>query len=83
LSYLEDRRANAQRWERALADYPGPQRFIWGPVDPVSGAHMIAGVRGIVPAAEYLILDTPPPVGHYPQVEAPEIVGPIMAVPPT
>jgi pimeloyl-ACP methyl ester carboxylesterase len=79
LRYMDERREYAGRWRAAIADYPGPQLFLWGPVDPVSGAHVLPRIREVAPGAEVVVLDDPPAVGHYPQVEAPEIVGPLIA----
>ncbi|MEV6218239.1 alpha/beta hydrolase [Nocardia sp. NPDC051833] len=75
LRYIDERRIHARRWQDALETYPGPCQFIWGPADPISGAHVLARLRDRVPGAEFTVLDTPPAVGHYPQVEAPDEVG--------
>lgn len=79
LRYMDERREYADRWRAAIADYAGPQLFLWGPVDPVSGAHVVPRIREVAPGAEVVVLDEPPAVGHYPQVEAPELVGPLIA----
>ncbi len=78
LRYIDERRLHAERWAAAVGTYPGPQQFIWGPADPVSGAHVLPRIREVVPAASITVLGGPDPVGHYPQVEAPEIVGPLL-----
>lgn len=78
LDYLDEREKYRERWGTALETYPGPQRFVWGPADPVSGAHMIAEVRRRIPHADVHVLDG---VGHYPQVEAPDLVGPLVTAP--
>jgi hypothetical protein len=36
-------------------------------------------IREVAPGAEVVVLDDPPAVGHYPQAEAPELVGPLIA----
>jgi pimeloyl-ACP methyl ester carboxylesterase len=74
LNYMAERRTNAERWVSALEGYPGPQTFIWGPADPVSGGHVAERIAERLPHADLHVLDGPPPVGHYPQVEAPELV---------
>ena len=79
LRYMDERREYADRWRAAIADYEGPQLFLWGPVDPVSGAHVRPRIREVAPGAEVVVLDEPPAVGHYPQVEAPEVVGPLIS----
>lgn len=78
LHYMEERRRNAARWTGAVRDYEGPQQFIWGPADPVSGAHVIPRIREAVPHARLAVLDREPVVGHFPQVESPERVGPLL-----
>ena len=79
LRYMEERREHAERWAAAIAEYAGRQQFIWGPADPVSGAHVLPRIRQVAPRASVTVLDQAPAVGHYPQVEAPEIVGPLLA----
>jgi pimeloyl-ACP methyl ester carboxylesterase len=79
LRYIDERREYADRWRAAIADFAGPQLFVWGPADPVSGGHVVPRIREVAPGAEVVVLDESPAVGHYPQVEAPEIVGPLLA----
>mgnify|MGYP003377880407 CR=1 FL=1 len=50
---------------------PVPVRLIAGLADPVSGAHMVARYRALVPAPDVVELAA---VGHYPQLEAPDAV---------
>lgn len=71
IRYIEDRRANAERWERALKECELPLRFVWGMLDPVSGAHMAEGIRERIPGAQVVEL---PDVAHWPPLEAPERV---------
>lgn len=71
IRYLRERQLNRERWVRALQEAPVPLRLINGPDDPVSGAHMAARYRELVPQADVVSL---PGVGHYPQVEAPDRV---------
>ncbi|MFD8034457.1 alpha/beta fold hydrolase [Streptomyces sp. NPDC059717] len=78
LHYMEERRRSAARWTGAVHDYEGPQQFIWGPEDPISGAHVIPRIREAVPEARLAVLDQEPAVGHFPQVESPERVGPLL-----
>jgi pimeloyl-ACP methyl ester carboxylesterase len=78
LGYMTERRAHAVRWSHAVESYSGPQTFIWGPADPISGAHVLPRIREKAPSASINVLDNPPPVGHLPQVEAPELVGPLL-----
>jgi hypothetical protein len=39
---------------------------------------VVPRLRERLPGATITVLDDPPPVGHYPQVEAPELVGPLL-----
>lgn len=72
IRYIEDRRANETRWTGALESTDVPRRFVWGMLDPVSGAHMAERIVERMPAGE---LHTLPDVGHYPQLEAPHRAG--------
>jgi pimeloyl-ACP methyl ester carboxylesterase len=83
LRYMQERRENAERWASAIAEYAGREQFVWGPADPVSGGHVLPRIRETAPGAKVTVLDgvldQKPAVGHYPQVEAPELVGPLLA----
>ncbi|MEU9986982.1 alpha/beta hydrolase [Streptomyces sp. NPDC048045] len=74
LRYIDERRAHQARWVPALEGYGGPTLFLWGPADPISGAHVLARIRRRIPSATVSELAGPPAVGHYPQVEAPDEV---------
>ncbi|MFB7291627.1 alpha/beta fold hydrolase [Actinacidiphila glaucinigra] len=78
LRYLDEREEFTVRWVDAIRTYAGPQQFIWGPADPISGAHVLPRIREVVPQAKLTVLDEVPAVGHFPQVEAPELVGPLL-----
>lgn len=71
LHYVADRRANASRWAQALEDTTIPTIFLWGPEDPVSGAHMLERIRERCHQATIVELDG---VGHWPSIEAPNEV---------
>ena len=68
LRYIPERRANRERWVGAMQRARVPLRLIDGAVDPVSGAHMAARYRELIPRADVVLLEG---VGHYPQMEAP------------
>jgi pimeloyl-ACP methyl ester carboxylesterase len=71
LHYIAERREHADRWSAALEGNDRPTVFVWGDLDPVSGAHMIARVEERqVPAR----IDRLPDVGHWPTLEAPDAV---------
>ena len=69
--YMADRKRHAARWESALESGRFPLRFIWGMADPRSGAHIARELRRRLPAAPLVALEG---VGHYPQLEVPELV---------
>ncbi len=71
IRYLEDRQRHEQRWTGALESTDVPLRFVWGMLDPISGAHMAERIRERRPDAPLLALED---VGHWPQLEAPERV---------
>jgi pimeloyl-ACP methyl ester carboxylesterase len=79
IKYIPERRANARRWEGAVETSLTPIRFIWGMVDPVSGAHMAGAIKERRPSADFVELAD---VGHYPQLEAPERVAPAIIAGP-
>lgn len=67
IRYMEDRRSHRARWVGALQNSPVPLRVIDGMADPVSGAHMVARYKELVPNPDVVPLDC----GHWPQIEAP------------
>ena len=72
LGYIAERRANEERWVGALTGTPEvPKRFVWGPEDPVSGAHVLPRIGSSVPGAEVHVIEG---VGHWPQLENPPAV---------
>ncbi len=48
LHYVADRREHEARWRGALESSDLPMTFVWGDLDPVSGAHMIERVQDAV-----------------------------------
>ena len=76
LHYIDDRKVSGERWVSAMESTTVPLAFLWGPRDPVSGGHVLARLRRRLPGAGFAVLDD---VGHYPQLEAPERVGPALA----
>jgi pimeloyl-ACP methyl ester carboxylesterase len=71
IGYIEERRRNRDRWVGALVKTTAPLRLIDGLRDPISGAHMVARYRELVPQPDVVELAD---VGHYPQLEAPAAV---------
>lgn len=73
IRYIRDRERHRDRWVGALEGASPPRAFVWGMLDPVSGAHMAERIAQGLPAAELVRLEN---VAHWPQLEAPEIVIP-------
>ena len=67
--YIPERRRHRARWVGALQESRVPLTLVNGPRDPVSGLHMVARYRELVPHPDVVLL---PEIGHYPHVEAPE-----------
>jgi pimeloyl-ACP methyl ester carboxylesterase len=71
IRYIADREAHAERWVGALEQTDVPLAFVWGMLDPVSGAHMAERIRDRLPDAPFTALSD---VGHWPSLEAPDRV---------
>ncbi len=71
IRYMVDRERDGARWVAALEQTDVPLAFVWGMLDPVSGAHMAERIRERLPDAPLLSLAD---VAHWPQLEAPERV---------
>jgi pimeloyl-ACP methyl ester carboxylesterase len=71
IRYIPDRERHGSRWTTALEQTDVPLAFIWGVLDPISGAHMAERIRERCPAAPFTALAD---VGHWPSLEAPERV---------
>lgn len=69
LHYIAERREFAPRWRGALEGCDLPMWFVWGDLDPVSGAHMIERVQATLPDAVVVRMAD---VGHWPTLEAPD-----------
>jgi pimeloyl-ACP methyl ester carboxylesterase len=69
--YILERRENWPRWETALQNYSGPIQLIWGPLDPISGSHVLSPLCQLLPRAEVIELDG---IGHFVPDEAPQAV---------
>jgi pimeloyl-ACP methyl ester carboxylesterase len=71
IRYILERRKYRERWLAALQEFEGPLLLIDGMDDPVSGAHMAARFRELIPHPQIVEITG---CGHYPQLEAPEKV---------
>jgi pimeloyl-ACP methyl ester carboxylesterase len=69
--YLAERKLHAARWESALERDDAPKTFLWGMSDPRSGTHVAEHIRRRMPTA---LVKPLPEVGHYPQLEVPDLV---------
>jgi pimeloyl-ACP methyl ester carboxylesterase len=72
IRYMSDRVLHRERWVTALETTDAPLRFVWGMLDPISGAQMAARIRDRLPAAPFTALED---VAHWPALEAPERLG--------
>lgn len=68
IRYVPERVEQRERWVLAMQQTQVPLRVIDGALDPISGAHMVARYRELIPAPDTVLLDQ---IGHYPQSEAP------------
>jgi pimeloyl-ACP methyl ester carboxylesterase len=68
IGYMQERRDHRSRWVGAMQRTRVPLRVVDGLDDPISGAHMLARYRDVVPDADCVELRG---VGHYPQLEDP------------
>ncbi|OEC46787.1 alpha/beta hydrolase [Pseudomonas sp. 1D4] len=71
IRYIPERREQRDRWVAAMQKGGVPLRMIDGVVDPISGAHMVARYRELIPEPDTVLLEH---IGHYPQTEAPNQV---------
>ncbi|MEX2540042.1 MAG: alpha/beta hydrolase [Actinomycetota bacterium] len=69
--YIEERRANQERWTAGLVDYPGPLTALWGEQDPIAVLPMPHHLKELRPETEVV---TWPDVSHWPSIEVPERV---------
>lgn len=70
IAYLDERVRYAERWHGAVRDWPKTLSFLWALADIVATTNVLDGLRELRPAAEVVEL---PGVGHYPQVEVPDV----------
>ncbi len=71
IRYINERRQHRERWVGALQQTKIPLHVIDGAADPVSGRHMAERYCELIPDPDVLLLEG---IGHYPQVEAPNLV---------
>jgi pimeloyl-ACP methyl ester carboxylesterase len=79
IRYMNDRKQHQERWVTALETTDAPLNFIWGMLDPISGAHVAERIRERLPDAPLTTLED---VAHWPPLEAPErVAGAILSMP--
>ena len=66
IRYIEDRRAEQDRFTGAIERHPSPLGVVWGERDPVAVYDMTARLLAARPDAPLITLDG---VGHYPMIE--------------
>jgi pimeloyl-ACP methyl ester carboxylesterase len=71
IHYIPERIEYRERWVGGIQKTTVPVKLIDGRVDPISGAHMAAHYREVIPNANVTELAE---AGHYPQVQAPKEV---------
>jgi pimeloyl-ACP methyl ester carboxylesterase len=71
IRYLSERRQHKARWQGTLETCNIPIRFVWGLDDPVSGRNISDQIHQRITNADLLEL---PDIGHYPQIEVPDLV---------
>ncbi|MCC2605887.1 alpha/beta fold hydrolase [Planctobacterium marinum] len=70
LQYIDERKQRRDEWLDVMQNTATPLYFINGAQDPISGEHMRQRFIQLLPACATSSL----PVGHYPQLEAPDNV---------
>jgi pimeloyl-ACP methyl ester carboxylesterase len=76
IHYLDERVTYAERWHGALRDWAGQLELAWAMRDPVCTPAVLEAVLELRPHAP---VSRFPELGHYPQLEAPEAIAPIVA----
>ncbi|MCU1355013.1 MAG: Epoxide hydrolase [Acidimicrobiales bacterium] len=69
IRYIEDRRAEEERFTGAIERHPSPVDVVWGRLDPVAVHDMAERLVARRDGARLVTLEG---VGHYPMLEAPE-----------
>jgi pimeloyl-ACP methyl ester carboxylesterase len=67
IAYIPDRAAHRDRWVGALEQTSVPLAFVWGMLDPISGAHIAERIAERVPDVRLVQMDD---VCHWPPLEA-------------
>ncbi|HJP66152.1 MAG TPA: alpha/beta hydrolase [Actinomycetota bacterium] len=68
IRYIEERRANQERWTDGLVRFEGPLAALWGAQDPIAVPAMVQRLSSLRPDTDVVVWDD---VGHWPSLEAP------------
>jgi pimeloyl-ACP methyl ester carboxylesterase len=71
VNYMAERKRYVERWHGAFRDWPGRLSLTWGLEDPVATTAVLDGLRELRPQVPLTEL---PGIGHYPQLERPQLV---------
>lgn len=71
MRYMAERREREADWVGAMSSTAVSLGFVWGMLDPISGAHIAERIVERFPRAPRRLLDD---VGHWPPIEAPGAV---------
>lgn len=71
IRYIEERRANQDRWTQGLTSFEGPMTALWGELDPIAVIAMMDRLGEIRAQTEIVRW---PDVGHWPSLEVPDRV---------
>jgi pimeloyl-ACP methyl ester carboxylesterase len=69
--YIEERRANQDRFTAGLVSFDGPMSALWGELDPIAVVAMTDRLKELRPATEVVRW---PDVAHWPSIEDPQRV---------
>jgi pimeloyl-ACP methyl ester carboxylesterase len=71
IRYIEERRANQDRWTSGLVDFDGPMTAMWGEQDPIAVVDMTDRLKELRPQTEVVRW---PDLSHWPSIEDPKRV---------
>jgi pimeloyl-ACP methyl ester carboxylesterase len=71
IRYIEERRANQDRFTAGLVNFAGPMTALWGELDPIA---VVAMTDRLVELRPHTEVERWSDVGHWPSLEAPERV---------
>ena len=75
IRYIEERREHQERWTAGLVDHPGRLSVAWGELDPIAVVGMVHHLSSLRPD---VTVRTFPDLGHWPSIEAPDVLGPVL-----